>query len=191
LQGDLSYLINFANESFVLINCSQVLEHIPPSLLFYVFSEFFRILKPGGILRLDLPDYRAPYEHHYRIPWIPFLHHSLAEAWLDGFDRPYGGLDLFHYTSLPQILGFLQSFPFQLLSVTTTVDDQERENQMRHLSSYVRLNTRSNPELRYAARRLLNDDLHFPPSSMIIIASKKPVNSRQTSKITRSTIHIF
>jgi SAM-dependent methyltransferase len=172
LQGNLASLINFADESFALINCSQVLEHVNPSLLFYVFNEFYRILKPGGILRLDLPDYRTPYEPHYRIPWIPFLHRDLAEAWLDGFGRPYGGLDFFYYTSLPQIMGFLQSFPFKILHATTTISEQERCNQVRCLSNYINVNTRSYVDLRRAARKVSEDNIQFPPSSMIIVATK-------------------
>ncbi|NJN62810.1 MAG: class I SAM-dependent methyltransferase [Coleofasciculaceae cyanobacterium RL_1_1] len=173
LQGDLSSLNNIASEHFSMINSSQVLEHVDPSLMFYVMSEFFRVLKPGGVLRLDLPDYRFPYEHHYRIPWIPFLNDDLSRAWLDGFDRPYEGLKYFSYTTLPQILGILQSFPFKILSAGTTVSDEERNNQLRCLSHYMDLNTRSHVELRCAARQICNEDLQFVPSSMIIVAMKE------------------
>jgi SAM-dependent methyltransferase len=173
INANLACMNNFPDASFALINSSQVLEHIEPHLLFYVFAEFFRLLKPGGILRLDLPDYRAPYEHHYRIPWIPFLNRELSKAWLDGFDRPYGGLEYFYYTSLPQILGLLQSFPFKILSAMTTVSEQEREEQIKRLSGYVDLNSRNYVWIRSGAKRMSQDGVQFNASSMVIVAAKK------------------
>ena len=55
--------------------------------------EMLRIAKPGGYVVLFAPDYRAPFEAHYEIPWPPFFSRELCKSWLDGFDRPYGGLD--------------------------------------------------------------------------------------------------
>lgn len=45
-----------ADSSAALIFCSHVLEHIPPHRLGFVLAEFFRVLQPGGLLRLAVPD---------------------------------------------------------------------------------------------------------------------------------------
>jgi len=46
----------FAVESYDAVYGSHVLEHIDPELVGSILGECFRILKPGGVLRVAVPD---------------------------------------------------------------------------------------------------------------------------------------
>ncbi len=48
--------IDFPDEKFDVVYHSQVLEHIPKENALFFIEECFRVLKPGGIMRVVLPD---------------------------------------------------------------------------------------------------------------------------------------
>ena len=54
LQSD-AYKLPFADESFDVVICSEVLEHVPSYQSLIV--ELIRVLKPGGRLALSVPKY--------------------------------------------------------------------------------------------------------------------------------------
>lgn len=56
LAHDLKKGIPFPNASFDLVYHSHVLEHIPKSEADTFITECIRVLKPGGILRIVVPD---------------------------------------------------------------------------------------------------------------------------------------
>jgi SAM-dependent methyltransferase len=91
---------------FDLVLGHQFIEHVPDPA--GTISELLRVTKPGGYLVLFAPDYRAPFEAHYEIPWPPFLSKDLCKSWLDGFGRPYGGLEMFYYTTVMQIVSYFE-----------------------------------------------------------------------------------
>jgi SAM-dependent methyltransferase len=45
----------FSAEEFMLITCVEVVEHLPTRLLEQAFSEFYRLLRPGGMLLVTTP----------------------------------------------------------------------------------------------------------------------------------------
>jgi dolichol-phosphate mannosyltransferase len=49
------FALPFADASFDSVVCSQVIEHIPAEPA--IFTEFVRVLRPGGLLILGTPDY--------------------------------------------------------------------------------------------------------------------------------------
>jgi len=60
-----SYVLNtvddlsvFADEEFDFVYRSRVLQHIPPSLAELYIGEFFRVVKPGGVVLFQLPSER-------------------------------------------------------------------------------------------------------------------------------------
>ena len=81
----------FDPDRFDIVLGHQFIEHVPDPA--GTISELLRVTKRGGYLVLFAPDYRAPFEAHYEIPWPPFLQRELCKSWLDGFNRPHGGLD--------------------------------------------------------------------------------------------------
>lgn len=58
-QGFVDRLEFLANNSVELIYASHVLEHFARNEVDYVLREWHRVLRPGGILRLAVPDFKA------------------------------------------------------------------------------------------------------------------------------------
>lgn len=54
---DVRALPMFANNSVSLLYASHVLEHIPRSQIAATLQEWSRVLKPGGLIRLSVPDF--------------------------------------------------------------------------------------------------------------------------------------
>jgi SAM-dependent methyltransferase len=54
--GDATRLDKYADNTFDEIRSSHVLEHIPQSKTIGTIKEWYRILKPGGIVRIVVPD---------------------------------------------------------------------------------------------------------------------------------------
>jgi predicted SAM-dependent methyltransferase len=54
---DISKLDIFLNDSVEGVYVCHVLEHFPRSQLETVLSEWYRVLKPNGILRISVPDF--------------------------------------------------------------------------------------------------------------------------------------
>ena len=56
LQYDLRKGLPFPNEAFDAVYHSHVLEHLAPEEAFFLLKECQRVLRPGGILRVVVPD---------------------------------------------------------------------------------------------------------------------------------------
>lgn len=57
VRNDITDLSMFANSCVDLIYMCHVLEHVHRKEIFDVLGEFRRVLKPGGVLRLSVPDF--------------------------------------------------------------------------------------------------------------------------------------
>jgi SAM-dependent methyltransferase len=56
-KANLLTKIDLPNDSLEAIYSSHFIEHIPKDKLDFILSECFRILKPGGIMRIVVPDF--------------------------------------------------------------------------------------------------------------------------------------
>lgn len=58
----------YRSDCFDCVFCYTVLEHVrdPRGAL----HEMVRVLRPGGVLILNTPDYRFPFEAHYKVPLL-------------------------------------------------------------------------------------------------------------------------
>jgi|TARA_B100000315_G_C14474131_1_gene539778 predicted SAM-dependent methyltransferase len=106
--GSVERLDPIADDSVDLIYASHVLEHFGRYQVFDVVSEWYRVLRPGGVLRVAVPDFEAaagfyladgdirhvlglimggqtaPHDYHYAI----FDETNLGELLADvGFER--------------------------------------------------------------------------------------------------------
>lgn len=50
----------FPDNSALKIQSQDVFEHLPFDKVPFVLDETYRVLKPGGVFRLSVPDYRSP-----------------------------------------------------------------------------------------------------------------------------------
>lgn len=83
--GNIAYGLPIAENSCAGIYCSHVLEHLAMDEFRVALKETFRILKPGGIFRLVLPD----------------LEHEVAKYIKDA--TPDAAINFMHATSLGKI----------------------------------------------------------------------------------------
>jgi dolichol-phosphate mannosyltransferase len=90
----------FGDATFDCVVCSQVIEHVPEDPA--IFTEFVRVLRPGGLLVLGTPDYAT-------IGW------RVIEP-LYGFFAPGGYKDehITHYTKA-SLTARAQSYGFELI----------------------------------------------------------------------------
>ena len=81
LQMDQSFL-EFPDESFDLVWARHVIEHsIFP---YFTLSGFARVLKPGGILYLEVPGGETTYRHELNLNHYSILSHTM---WLSLMER--------------------------------------------------------------------------------------------------------
>jgi SAM-dependent methyltransferase len=70
----------FADASFEIVYSANVLEHTEDPLK--VLEEAVRVLRPGGILHFELPNFLSYFEGHYMVPQPPILWRSLLPQWV-------------------------------------------------------------------------------------------------------------
>jgi len=60
MKHDLAAALPYPGSSIAKIQAQDVLEHLAFDKVPFVLDEIYRVLKPGGIFRLSVPDYRSP-----------------------------------------------------------------------------------------------------------------------------------
>lgn len=77
--GD-SMSLQFSDNSFDVINCTQVYEHVPDSKI--LMAEIYRILKPGGICYFSAGNRLVLIEGHYNLPLLSVFPKRMAHCYL-------------------------------------------------------------------------------------------------------------
>ena len=62
MEHDLTTPLGLPAATVDEILCEHVLEHLPADAWPALLADFHRVLRPGGVLRLAVPDYGAPGE---------------------------------------------------------------------------------------------------------------------------------
>jgi ubiquinone/menaquinone biosynthesis C-methylase UbiE len=70
----------FEDNSFDVVVCSHVYEHVPDPHL--MFTEIYRVLKPGGICYFSAGNRLAWNEPHYNLPLLSVLPRILAHLYI-------------------------------------------------------------------------------------------------------------
>lgn len=60
IRHDATAALPFGEASIAKIQSQDVFEHLPFEKVPFVLDEVYRVLKPGGVFRLSVPDYRSP-----------------------------------------------------------------------------------------------------------------------------------
>jgi SAM-dependent methyltransferase len=60
IKHDLTAPLPYPDDSIAKIQAQDVLEHLPFHKVSFVLDEIYRVLRPAGIFRLSVPDYRSP-----------------------------------------------------------------------------------------------------------------------------------
>lgn len=72
--------LKFSDQSFDVITCAHVYEHVPESN--QLFSEIYRILKPEGICYFAAGNRLSLIEAHYKVPLLSIIPKPLAHIYL-------------------------------------------------------------------------------------------------------------
>jgi SAM-dependent methyltransferase len=75
----------FPDGFFDFVYSANVLEHTADPL--QVLREAVRVLKPGGILHFEIPNYLSYFEGHYMLPMPPMWSHRMLALWVRIFGR--------------------------------------------------------------------------------------------------------
>lgn len=76
----------FAGESFDFVYCYTVLEHVAD--VERSIDEMIRVCRVGGRVFIQTPDYRFPFEGHYKLPLVPFAPRFVQAMYLRFRGRP-------------------------------------------------------------------------------------------------------
>lgn len=68
--------IPFPDQSFDAVISSNVLEHVADPAT--VMKECFRVLRPGGVCHMVIPNFGSWWEGHYGLLWLPHSPHWLG-----------------------------------------------------------------------------------------------------------------
>lgn len=97
----------FKDGTFDIISTYQTLEHVQSHKK--CFSEFNRVLRRGGYLFIQCPDYTSFFEGHYRIPMLPLMNTSLFKIYLKILKKPIKGLDTINYITKKKVFDYLDN----------------------------------------------------------------------------------
>ena len=89
--------IPFRDGAFDLVYCYSVLEHVQG--LERALAEMIRVCKVRGYIFIHTPDYRFPYEGHYKTLFIPYAPRWVQKLWLKLKGRPVAFLETLQFVS--------------------------------------------------------------------------------------------
>ncbi len=72
--------MRYADESFDVIVCAQVYEHVPDAQ--QLMAEIWRVLKPGGVVYFAAGNRVMINEPHYNLPLLSVIPRSLAHIYI-------------------------------------------------------------------------------------------------------------
>jgi SAM-dependent methyltransferase len=96
----------FADASFDVVYSFQVLEHVQDPRR--VLAEAWRVLKPGGTLYCNAPNYRTFFEGHYNVLWFPYWSKPLAKLYLRALGRNPALVDHLNFLDEPSLRAWLE-----------------------------------------------------------------------------------
>lgn len=113
-------ILDFDDNSFDTVCSFQNLEHVksPERML----GEIERVLKPGGMLLLQCPNYRYPYDGHYGLILPSPLGKKITKFCLRLYRRPTQFLDHLNFVTPGRLCRWLQSAGFSRFRLLPTTD---------------------------------------------------------------------
>lgn len=71
--GSVEDLSRYADNTFTEVYASNILEHVPHVRTVATLKEWYRVLAPGGVLKISVPDFDRAIEIYQRCglaPWV-------------------------------------------------------------------------------------------------------------------------
>lgn len=127
----------WSDESFDLVTCQQVLEHVDD--IERVVSEMIRVTRPGGAMFVSTPNYLFPYEGHYMLKWFPLLPKRIGASVLRAKGRdPTFLLEHVNYTTYPSMRRLWRRHGLPARNITLELVRSRRHQSTIYWSSFVR-----------------------------------------------------
>jgi len=104
----------FEDNTFDAVFSVAVLEHV--SDVEKTMSESLRVLKKGGILWANVPNYSSFYEGHYNLPWIPNISKENAKKYVKLFGRDPEFIDGLNFLTPKMFKGNIYLYGYGLLN---------------------------------------------------------------------------
>lgn len=92
----------FENDSFDLVLMISVLEHVRD--VNKSLSEIYRVCKTGGYVYLDIPDYRFPYEPHFKTFAPVFLGKKITQLYMMLRGKNYKSVGDLNFLTKPKVI---------------------------------------------------------------------------------------
>lgn len=86
-DGDITRRLNFDDASVDFVFTEHCVEHVTPLQGFRFFKECRRILKPGGVLRVIVPDVKSIWEK-CDADYLDFIDSQMSEWWQHAGQSP-------------------------------------------------------------------------------------------------------
>ncbi len=80
-----AYDLDFEDSIVEYIECAHVLEHMGAVKGIYALSECYRVLKPGGVLRIATPNIEKAF---HNFTWKEYEDRKYLMNWIYGLDMP-------------------------------------------------------------------------------------------------------
>ena len=122
IKAGVAEAIPFDTETFDFVYCYTVLEHV--GNVDASIREMIRVCRPGGRIFIETPDYRVPYEEHYKLFLPTFLPRIMQKWFLKLRGRPTAFFDSLQLVTAPRLLHIFQESPV----ITFRVYHDHRKN---------------------------------------------------------------
>ena len=115
----------FQDEEFDCVCSFQTIEHVTNPRM--MLTEAYRVLKPGGILFLECPNYNYPLEVHYGVAVPTFFGKTLTKFFLWLQQRPIHFLEHVNWVTPQTLRRWLLTANFEVEFIGPQTDAQELE----------------------------------------------------------------
>ncbi|MFW9931620.1 MAG: methyltransferase domain-containing protein [Candidatus Thorarchaeota archaeon] len=167
-----AYDLDFEDGSVDYIECSHVLEHMGAVQGVYAISEFYRVLKPGGVLKIATPDIEQSFHNFI---WKEYEDRKYMMNWIYGLDVP--GMN--HRYAYPQEL--LQEILYESGFVEIEIKKRNED------SNYPELIARSKKPLGTDLFDMISKYRHVLVRSNVIQLNDQIIGLDQDRLIQRTT----
>ena len=123
--------IPLPDKAFDLVYTQSVLEHVAD--VPRVMAEAYRVLRPGGVIYIETPNYLWPTEQHYKIFFPPLLPKPLARFYLKMRNKNPDGIDTINYVTPINIRRHLKQSGFVNITDNTIEEYTKKLNNLSHV----------------------------------------------------------
>lgn len=157
IVDDARLLKKFKKNSIDLIYACHLCEHFSRQESFVVFNRWFELLKPGGILRISVPDLRALFEYYIKTNDLKAIENLLYGSQKHKYDFHYTGWDEKSLKETLESVGFTNIYRYDW-----------RETEHFYVDDYSQCYL---PSMEYKSRRI-TDEIKGTLVSLNIEATK-------------------